>query len=96
MFGWRFVLGLRSGPRSSPDYVSGCRVREARPGVVILEARSRLLTPDKVIEVASDRVRMSSFVRYERRLGRGIWTLVAPVHHRTEPFLLGDAASRRA
>ena len=23
VFGWRYVLGLRLGPRSSPDYVAG-------------------------------------------------------------------------
>jgi hypothetical protein len=94
VFGWRFVLGLRLGPRSSPGYISGWKVREARPGIVSLELRSWLLTADKVVQVANGSVRISTFVRYKRRLGRGIWTLVAPVHHRTEPYLLGAAASR--
>jgi hypothetical protein len=95
MFGWRFVLGLRLGPRLSPDYVSGWRIRDVRPGVITLEAGSWLLTANKEIRVASGSVRVSTFVRYRRGLGRAVWTLVAPVHHRTEPYLLGHAASHR-
>ena len=95
VFGWRFVLGLRLGSRSSPEFVSGWKIRDARPDVVILEAHSWLLTANKEIRVANGSVRMTTFVRYERGLGRTIWTLVTPVHHRTEPYLLGHAASRR-
>ena len=95
VFGWRFVLGLRLGPRSSPDSVSGWKVRDARPGVIILEVHSWLLTADKEVRVASDTVRVSTFVRFRRGLGRIVWTLVTPVHHRTEPYLLGYAASHR-
>jgi hypothetical protein len=95
MFGWRFVLGLRLGPSSSPDYISGWRIRDARPGVIILEVHSWLLTADKEVRVASGSVRMSTFVSYKRGLGRAFWTLVAPVHHRTEPYLLSYAASHR-
>jgi hypothetical protein len=95
VFGWRFVPWLRLGPRSSPGYVSGWRIRDARPGVLILEVHSWLLTADKEIRVASGSVRMSTFVRYRRGLGRAVWSLVAPVHHRTEPFLLAYAVSHR-
>jgi hypothetical protein len=95
IFGWRFVLGLRLGPRLSPDYVSGWRIRDIRPGVITLEADSWLLTADKEIRVAGGSVRVSTFVRYRRGLGRAVWTLVAPIHHRTEPYLLGHAASHR-
>lgn len=95
VFGWRYVLGLRLGPRSSPDYVAGWRVRDSRPGLINLEVHSWLLTADKEIRVAGDSVRMSTFVHYRRGLGRAIWTLVTPVHHHTEPYLLGYAASQR-
>ena len=94
VFGWRYVLRLRLGPRS-PDYVSGWKVRDTRPGGIILEVQSWLLTADKEIRVANGSVRMTTFVRYRRGMGRVIWTLVAPVHHRTEPYLLGYAASHR-
>jgi hypothetical protein len=95
VFGWRFALGLRLGPRSSSDYVSGWRVRDTRPGVILLEVDSWLLTALKEVRVASGSVRVSTFVRYKRGLGRAIWTLVSPIHHRTEPYLLGYATSRR-
>ena len=95
VFGWRFVLGLRLGPRRSPDYVSGWRIRDVRPGVITLEVDSWLMTAYKEIRLANGSVRMSTFVRYRRWPGRAIWTLVMPVHHRTEPFLLGYAASHR-
>jgi hypothetical protein len=94
VFGWRFVLGLRLGPRSSPDYISGWRVRDSRPGVIDIEVHSWLLTADKEIRVANGSVRLSTFVRYRRGLGRAIWTLVTPIHHFTEPRLLGYAASQ--
>jgi hypothetical protein len=92
-FGWRFALGLRLGPRRSPAYVSGWKVRDQRPGVIVLEVESRFLTAYKEIRVASNSVRMSTYVHYKRGLGRAIWGLVAPVHHRTEPYLLGHAAA---
>jgi hypothetical protein len=92
-FGWRYVLGLRLGPRSSPDLVSGWRVRDAGPGVITLEVHSWLLTATKEIRVASGTVRMGTIVRFERGLGRVVWTLVTPVHYLTEPYLLGYAAS---
>jgi len=75
--------------------VSGWKVRDDRPGGIILEVQSWLLTADKEIRVANGSVRMTTFVRYRRGMGRVIWTLVAPVHHRTEPYLLGYAASHR-
>jgi hypothetical protein len=95
VFGWRFVLGLRLGPRMSPDYVSGWRIRNVRAGVITLEVDSWLMMARKEIRLANGSVRVSTFVRYRRGLGRAVWTLVAPVHHRTEPFLIGYAASHR-
>lgn len=95
VFGWRFVLGLRLGPRLSPDYVAGWRIRDVRPGVITLEVGSWLMTAYKEIRVASGNVRVSTFVRYRRGLGRAVWMLVTPVHHRTEPYLLGYAARHR-
>ena len=94
-FGWRYILGLRLGPRSSPEHVSGWTVRDTGPGVIRLEVHSWLLTATKEIQVANSTVRISTVVRYERRLGRVVWTLVTPVHYLTEPYLLGHAASRQ-
>ena len=94
LVGWRGVLGLRLGPRQSAAHVLGWTiVRQARDSIV-LEARSPLLTARKVVRVESSRVVMTTFVRYERRAGRAVWAAVAPVHHRTEPWLLAHATSQ--
>jgi hypothetical protein len=92
-FGWRFVLGLRLGSRTSPDHVAGWRLRVIGPGVINLEVQSWLLTATKEVRVASGTLRMGTVVRFKRRLGRVIWTLITPVHYLTEPYLLGYAAS---
>jgi hypothetical protein len=93
--GWRYVLGLRLGPRSSPDHVSGWTVRNAGPDAISLDVHSWLLTATKDIRVANGTVRVGTVIRYERRLGRLVWTLVTPVHFLAEPYLLGYAASHR-
>jgi hypothetical protein len=93
-FGWRYVLGLRLGPRSSPDHVAGWIIRDTGPGIINLEAQSWLLAATKEIRVSADTVRMETNVRYRRSSGRVIWTLLTPVHYLTEPYLLGFAASR--
>lgn len=91
--GWRYVLGLRLGPRSSPAYVLGWKIVLATPDAITLEVRSALVTATKVLRVEGSRVRMTTFVHYERRVGRALWSAIAPVHHQTEPYLLGHAAS---
>lgn len=93
VFGWRFVLGLRLGPSASPDYVAGWTIRDCGPTILTLEARSWLLDAEKEIQVANGMVCVSTFVNYRRRLGRAVWALVAPVHHRTEPYLIAHAVS---
>jgi Protein of unknown function (DUF2867) len=92
-FGWRYVLGLRLNPRSSPDQVAGWTVRDTGPGIINLEVQSWLLTATKEIRVSGNTVRMETDVRYKRTSGRVLWTLLIPVHLLTEPYLLGLAAS---
>jgi hypothetical protein len=73
-------------------HVSGWTIATRTTDAVVLEVRSSLLTAQKVVRTQSSRVTMTTFVRYERRTGRIVWSAVAPVHHRTEPYLLGHAA----
>ena len=58
---------------------------------VVLEVHSTLLTAHKVVRTQSSRVTMTTFVHYKRRMGRILWSAIAPVHHRTEPYLIGHA-----
>jgi hypothetical protein len=92
--GWKYGLGFRLGPRPSPSHVLGWTILTATPEAITLEALSPLVTAHKVLRIESTRVVMTTFVRYERRPARTIWSAAAPVHHRTEPYLLGHAASR--
>jgi hypothetical protein len=96
LVGWRFFLGFRLGPRPSPDHVQGWKIVAAEPDELVLEVRSSLATAQKVVRVQGSRVVMTTFVHYERPMGRVVWSSVAPIHHRTEPYLLGHAASLRS
>lgn len=92
LVGWRLFLGLQLGPPRSPAHVLGWKIASTAPDSIALEVRSALVAARKVLRVESSRVVMTTFVRYERRAGRAIWSALAPIHHRTEPYLLGRAA----
>lgn len=92
VIGWRVALGLRLGPRASPDHVLGWKIVSSTPDAITLEVGSRLVTAVKVLQVGAGRATAATFVRYERWPGRIVWRVIAPVHHRTEPLLLTLAA----
>ncbi len=96
---WTRLLGLRLGPRSSPRHVLGWPVAESGPDdgpeSIILAARSSLITAHNVVTVRDADVVWSTFVRFDHRLARRVWSLAAPAHHRMVPFLLGRAVERR-
>jgi len=94
VLGWKTILGLRLGPRRSPDHVLGWRIQSKDPDRIVLEVSSALLTAHKVVWVDASRLTVATFIRYDRRWARVVWSAVAPVHHRTEPLLLTYAASR--
>jgi hypothetical protein len=91
--GWRYGLGFRLGPRASTAHVLGWKIVSSTPDAIVLDLQSPLATAQKVVRVQTARVVMTTFVRYERLAGRALWSAVTPVHHRTEPYLLGRAAA---
>jgi len=92
--GWTAGLGLRLGPRPSPDHVLGWRIVTAAPDLITLSVQAALLgTAHIVLQLDSSRVVLASSVLYEKRGARPIWSAVQPVHHRIVPYLLGRAAS---
>jgi hypothetical protein len=91
--GWVHVLRFRLGSRQSSAHVLGWRIVSDSTDRMVLEVHSPLATAKKVVRVEPSSVTMTTFVHYERPLGRAIWASVMPVHHRTEPYLLGHAAS---
>jgi hypothetical protein len=92
VIGWRYLLGLQLGPPRSPAHVLGWKIVASSPDSIVLEVRSALVSARKVLRVESSRVVTTTFVRYEQRAGRAVWSALAPAHHRTEPYLLGRAA----
>jgi hypothetical protein len=91
--GWTTSLGLRLGPRDSPDHVLGWKIVTDAADLIILESQFRFGTAQNLLQVDGSRVLLATFVRYEKRGGRAVWSLAAPLHHRIVPDLLGRAAT---
>jgi len=93
--GWRVGLGLRLGPRPSPDHVLGWKIVTAAANPIVLSVQSALLgSAHLVLRVEGSRAVLASFVRYEKLGARPIWSATQPIHHRIVPYLLRRAASR--
>jgi hypothetical protein len=93
-FGWRYVMWLQLASGSTPDHVLGWRITNATPEAISLDVHSPLVSAHKVLRIAGSRVLVTTFVRYKGLRGRAVWTAVTPIHHRTEPYLLGRAARK--
>jgi hypothetical protein len=93
--GWKYGLWLRLGPSSSPQHVAGWQIVESTSQVIIIEAESPLLVAHNVIQVGNDGVSLTTSVRYERWLGRVLWSIAAPLHVRTLPHLMRHASDSR-
>jgi hypothetical protein len=94
LFGWKAVLRLRVEPPGAPGTVCGWRIRAITANAITLEVDSSLVVAHKVLEVSQDRLTFTTYVRYERTLGRILWAVIAPIHHLVEPLLLTMATSR--
>ncbi len=93
LLGWKVVLRLRLAPRG-PDTVAGWTISTSTSDSITLEVQSGSLAARKVLLVDRDRLTLTTYVWYQRRAGRVIWSTLAPVHHRVEPLLMTLAASR--
>jgi deazaflavin-dependent oxidoreductase (nitroreductase family) len=87
--GWRTVLGLRLGPRPSPDHVLG--QRRTAPGTLTM--RTRALHTELTLAIADGTVSLTCAVDYLRPSGRLRWAIAAPAHRLLTPVLLRRAAS---
>jgi hypothetical protein len=90
-------LGLRLGPRSSPDHILGWRIVASQPDVIHLEAVSPLLRGVVVgRRVDPTCAVVTTFVFYKRPvIARVAWAIAGPVHRRIVPYLLAHAAADR-
>lgn len=94
VLGWRVLLRLRLAPPGDLGAIAGWRVTTNRPDSVTLEVGSSLVTARKVLMVDADRLTLTTYVWFQGRRGRVVWSVLAPVHHRVEPLLISLAASR--
>ncbi|AXB48642.1 hypothetical protein A4R43_19690 [Amycolatopsis albispora] len=91
---WRGFLGLRLSRGASPETVAGWRIVERGEHRIRLEARSWFLTGNLVVEAKDGRLTLSTYLRYDRRLGRVVWPPLSAVHRYLAPGLLRDAKPR--
>jgi hypothetical protein len=91
LVGWRFVLGLRLGPRSSPDHILGWRITERSPEETVCQLSSSFLDASNTFRRVGGRLVWSTFVTYDRPIARVIWPPVSLLHR-----LLVRVALRRA
>ncbi|WP_194891052.1 DUF2867 domain-containing protein [Catenulispora pinisilvae] len=87
--GWR-CLGLRVP--LAPERVLGWTVAESDPERVVLAAPSRLLAARNIVHLDARGVHWTTEVEYRGALGRGLWTVAAPIHKALIPVLVRRAA----
>jgi hypothetical protein len=97
VFAHRFVLGLRLGPRTSPDHILGWRIEENRPELTRLGASSPFMRGVIVAQrLDPTRARLTTFGLYTRPVpGRLIWAVAGPLHRRVAPYLMERAVIGR-
>jgi hypothetical protein len=91
---WRGLLQLRLSRGRSADTVGGWRIGGRGEDWIRLEAASWLLTGNLVVRATDGRVSLSTFLRYDRPLGHGVWPPLSAVHRRLVPGVLRGAAAR--
>ena len=91
-FGWRFALGLKLGPRESPELVAGWPVIADNGVELVMGASSWLLDTQNIVTLSHGRVTWVTVVRYRKPLARVVWALAAPIHHLSITKLLTRAA----
>jgi hypothetical protein len=92
--GFRYGLGLRFGPRRSPEHVLGWAIIDRSPDSLTVEARSWFLTSRLVFRTETSRLSQSTYVRFDRRIAAIIWPPVSILHRRIVPRVVRHAAAR--
>jgi len=91
--GWRLALRFRPGPRRSPQHILGWKIVNSMSDVVILERCSALVTAHLLLQATEARLVWATFVRYNHRAARRVWTVVGLIHRRIVPYILTNAVS---
>lgn len=92
---WRSLLGLRMGPRPSPDHVLGWRKVSTEPTLAVYETQSVLVDANLVMRLEANRAVLSTFVHYTKpAIAGAIFVVAGPIHRAIIPYLLDRAAER--
>ena len=91
--GWRLVLGLRLGPQRSADHILGWHIIDRRPDETVCQLRSGFLDAHNTFRLVDERLVWSTFVTYERPIGRAIWPPVSLLHRPLVRYALRRAAA---
>jgi hypothetical protein len=78
--GWRLVLGLRLGPRSSPDHILGWSITDRSPDETVCQLTSLFLSASNIFRRVDGRLVWSTYVTYDRPIARVIWPPVSLLH----------------
>lgn len=92
---WRGFLGLRLSRGPSPDTVAGWRITGRGDDWIRLETASWFMAGNLLVQASGGQASLTTFIRYDRRLGRGVWTPLSAVHRRLVPRVLRAAKHRR-
>ena len=87
----RLVLGLRLGPRRSPDYILGWKIADRGDRWVRTEAASWMMTASLVFKVDEAELSVATSVRYDRRMAALVWPPISIVHRKVGLALMHRA-----
>jgi len=90
--GWRWVLGLRLGPRSSPDHILGWSITQRSSDETVCQLRARFLSASNIFRRVDGRLVWSTHVTYDRPIARVIWPPVSLLHRPLVRIALRRAA----
>ncbi|QYG91726.1 DUF2867 domain-containing protein [Iamia sp. SCSIO 61187] len=89
------AIGVRLGPRPSPDHVQGWRTLAQHPTWARLGAATTYLEARAVVEADDDTLALALFVRYRVPvLGAALWWPISVMHRRGVPVMLQQARAR--
>jgi hypothetical protein len=89
---WRLVCGLRLPP--SPKRIAGWQIAARGDDWIRLAAASPYLSAQMVFMVEPERMSFATFVRYDRAIGRVIWSAASAIHRAAAPGFLRGGVDR--
>ena len=96
LLGWRWVLGLRLGPRPSSEHILGWRIVSRKAGKARLELDSMLMKVQLTLQLSSSTATWHTNISYTHPLARPLWAAVGVIHRQVIPYLLKCAASQHS